>query len=168
MTEFTNFVAQCDNYSGSVGTMNIMVRIGDEVITPPLAGTILDGVTRNSTLQLMRDWGLKVSERQITIRRRCEFLAWHALHRLEYGEVQHLPRTNLLLDHLAASGSDVDHARTSNHWRSGRVIMVNPAGPRDTFRYADTTLGIKNKYTGDSVPGVSRQPVTWPVRTTTC
>jgi branched-chain amino acid aminotransferase len=31
-----------------VGTMNIMMQIGDEVITPPLAGTILDGVTRNS------------------------------------------------------------------------------------------------------------------------
>lgn len=54
-------------YLDEVGTMNIMVRIGDEVITPPLAGTILDGVTRASTLQLMRDWGLKVSERPITI-----------------------------------------------------------------------------------------------------
>jgi len=54
-------------YLDEVGTMNIMVRIGDEVITPPLAGTILDGVTRNSALQLMRDWGLKVSERPITI-----------------------------------------------------------------------------------------------------
>lgn len=50
-----------------VGTMNIMVRIGDEVITPPLAGTILDGVTRASTIQLMRDWGLTVSERPIAI-----------------------------------------------------------------------------------------------------
>ncbi|CAH0160410.1 branched-chain amino acid aminotransferase [Roseomonas sp. CECT 9278] len=50
-----------------VGTMNIMLRIGDEVITPPLAGTILDGVTRASTLQLMRDWGLKVTERAISI-----------------------------------------------------------------------------------------------------
>jgi branched-chain amino acid aminotransferase len=50
-----------------VGTMNIMMQIGDEVITPPLAGTILDGVTRNSCLQLMRDWGMKVSERKISI-----------------------------------------------------------------------------------------------------
>lgn len=40
-------------YLDEVGTMNIMVKIGDEVITPPLAGTILDGVTRASTLQLM-------------------------------------------------------------------------------------------------------------------
>ncbi len=54
-------------YLDEVGTMNIMVQIGEEVITPPLAGTILDGVTRNSALQLMRDWGLKVSERPITI-----------------------------------------------------------------------------------------------------
>jgi len=54
-------------YLDEVGTMNIMVRIGDEVITPPLAGTILDGVTRNSTLTLLRDWGLKVTERPITI-----------------------------------------------------------------------------------------------------
>lgn len=54
-------------YLDEVGTMNIMVRIGDEVITPPLAGTILDGVTRASTIQLMRDWGIKVSERAITI-----------------------------------------------------------------------------------------------------
>jgi branched-chain amino acid aminotransferase len=54
-------------YLDEVGTMNIMLRIGDEVITPPLAGTILDGVTRNSTLQLMRDWGLTVTERPISI-----------------------------------------------------------------------------------------------------
>jgi branched-chain amino acid aminotransferase len=50
-----------------VGTMNIMFRIGDEVLTPPLAGTILPGVTRDSALTLMREWGLKVTERQIDI-----------------------------------------------------------------------------------------------------
>jgi len=54
-------------YIDEVGTMNIMVKIGDEVITPPLTGTILPGVTRDSALRLMRGWGLKVSERQISI-----------------------------------------------------------------------------------------------------
>ena len=39
-----------------VGTMNIMLRIGDTVVTPPLTtGTILDGITRDSVLQLLRD-----------------------------------------------------------------------------------------------------------------
>jgi branched-chain amino acid aminotransferase len=54
-------------YIDEVGTMNIMVRIGDEVITPPLAGTILAGVTRDSVITLLRDWGVAVSERPITI-----------------------------------------------------------------------------------------------------
>jgi branched-chain amino acid aminotransferase len=54
-------------YIEEVGTMNIMLKIGDEIITPPLAGTILDGVTRDSVLALTREWGLRVSERPITI-----------------------------------------------------------------------------------------------------
>lgn len=54
-------------YLDEVGTMNIMVKIADEVITPPLHGTILAGVTRDSVLTLLRDWGHKVSERQVSI-----------------------------------------------------------------------------------------------------
>jgi len=54
-------------YLDEVGTMNIMLKIGDEVITPPLTGTILPGVTRDSALTLMREWGLSVSERQVSI-----------------------------------------------------------------------------------------------------
>jgi branched-chain amino acid aminotransferase len=54
-------------YLDEVGTMNIMLKIGDEVITPPLSGTILPGVTRDSVLTLARDWGVRVSERPVTI-----------------------------------------------------------------------------------------------------
>jgi len=54
-------------YIEEVGTSNIMLRVGDEVITPPLGGTILAGVTRDSALALMRSWGVRVAERQITI-----------------------------------------------------------------------------------------------------
>ncbi len=51
-----------------VGTMNIMLRIGDTVVTPPLtSGTILDGITRNSVLQLLRDWGVPTEERPVSI-----------------------------------------------------------------------------------------------------
>jgi len=55
-------------YLDEVGTMNIMVQIGDEIITPPLtSNTILPGVTRDSVLTLLRDWGRPVSERQVSI-----------------------------------------------------------------------------------------------------
>jgi branched-chain amino acid aminotransferase len=54
-------------YLDEVGTMNIMLKIGDEVITPPLNGAILAGITRDSVLTLLRDWGLRASERPIAI-----------------------------------------------------------------------------------------------------
>jgi branched-chain amino acid aminotransferase len=54
-------------YLDEVGTMNIMVKIGDEVVTPPLTGAILAGITRDSVLALLRDWGIRVSERQVSI-----------------------------------------------------------------------------------------------------
>ena len=44
-------------YIDEVGTMNIMLRIGDEVYTPPLSDTILPGVTRDAVVILLRDWG---------------------------------------------------------------------------------------------------------------
>jgi branched-chain amino acid aminotransferase len=61
-------------YLEEVGTMNLVVRIGDEFITPPLGGSILDGVTRNSIMTILRGWGLAVSERPIAI---DELLAAH-------------------------------------------------------------------------------------------
>ncbi len=50
-----------------VGTSNIFFLLDDELVTPPLAGTILPGITRDSVLTLARDWGLKIAERRITI-----------------------------------------------------------------------------------------------------
>jgi len=37
------------------------------LITPPLAGTILPGITRNSVIKLAEYLGIKVSERPVTI-----------------------------------------------------------------------------------------------------
>jgi branched-chain amino acid aminotransferase len=54
-------------YVEEVGTMNIFFRIGDEVITPPLDGTILPGITRDSVIQLLRRRGTHVVERRITL-----------------------------------------------------------------------------------------------------
>lgn len=50
-----------------VGTMNIMVKVGDEVITPPLNGSILPGITRDSTIKILQSWNIPVVEKQISI-----------------------------------------------------------------------------------------------------
>lgn len=58
----------CDRTSiEEVGTMNIFFVIGDELITPPLSGSILPGITRDSVLKITKGWGLNVVERKITI-----------------------------------------------------------------------------------------------------
>lgn len=51
-----------------IGTMNVFLRLGDTVITPPLDGTILAGATRDCVLTLLRDWGMAVEERIVTVR----------------------------------------------------------------------------------------------------
>ena len=53
------------SYLEEVGTMNMVARIGDEIVTPPLGGSILDGVTRDSIMTLLREWGFTVNERPL-------------------------------------------------------------------------------------------------------
>ncbi|KAM8820563.1 branched-chain-amino-acid aminotransferase, cytosolic isoform 2-T2 [Eudromia elegans] len=62
-----------DHQITEVGTMNLFLYWinedgEDELATPPLDGIILPGVTRQSILELARNWGeFKVSERYITM-----------------------------------------------------------------------------------------------------
>lgn len=54
-------------YVEEVGTMNIFFRFNDTLVTPPLTGSILPGVTRDSVIRLARHWGMRVEERPISI-----------------------------------------------------------------------------------------------------
>ena len=54
-------------YVEEVGTSNIFFVIGNELITPPLTGTILPGVTRDSVIQIARSWGINVLERPLAM-----------------------------------------------------------------------------------------------------
>jgi len=55
-------------YVQECGTMNVFFIIGGTAITPDLeAGTILDGVTRDSTIKLLKELGFTVEERPLNI-----------------------------------------------------------------------------------------------------
>ena len=54
-------------YVEEVGSMNMFFVIGDEVVTPALVGSILDGITRKSCIQVLKKYGYKVSERRISM-----------------------------------------------------------------------------------------------------
>ncbi|RVT57757.1 branched-chain amino acid aminotransferase [Niallia taxi] len=54
-------------YIEEVGAMNVFFKIGDEVVTPVLNGSILEGVTRRSVLDLLKHWNVPVVERKISV-----------------------------------------------------------------------------------------------------
>ena len=54
-------------YVEEVGTMNVMFMVDGEVYTSPIDGTVLPGVTRDSCLALLREWGYKVHEEHFSI-----------------------------------------------------------------------------------------------------
>jgi branched-chain amino acid aminotransferase len=54
-------------YIEESGTMNLFFVIDELVVTPSLEGTILEGITRDSILTILKDKGYTVQERPVTI-----------------------------------------------------------------------------------------------------
>ena len=114
-------------YVEEAGLMNVVFVIDDTVVTPPLSGTILPGITRDSVLTLLREMGVKVEERRIAI---DEVFDAHAAGRLQsaagvgtaatiapLGRLRHKDREitmpSITADSpLARVGADLDSIRT--------------------------------------------------------
>ena len=48
--------------------MNVMFKLAGKIVTPSLeSGSVLPGVTRRSCIQLLKEWGYEVEERNISI-----------------------------------------------------------------------------------------------------
>lgn len=54
-------------YIEEVGSMNAMFLIDGKVVTAPTDGTVLPGVTRDSIIHLLKDWGYEVEERHMSV-----------------------------------------------------------------------------------------------------
>lgn len=67
-------------YVEEIGTSNAFFAIDNEVITAPLSGSILPGITRDSVIKLLQSWGMKVCERKLSI---SEVFEAHEAGRLE-------------------------------------------------------------------------------------
>jgi branched-chain amino acid aminotransferase len=67
-------------YIEESGTMNVMFVIDDVLVTPALSDSILAGITRDSVLQLAREWGMKVEERRVSVEEVVDALKTQRLH----------------------------------------------------------------------------------------
>lgn len=54
-------------YIEETGTTNVFFVVGNKVLTPSLDGSILDGITRRSCITLLRESGMEVEERRVSI-----------------------------------------------------------------------------------------------------
>ncbi|NHN32431.1 branched-chain amino acid aminotransferase [Paenibacillus agricola] len=54
-------------YIEEVGSMNVFFKIKGTVYTPSLNGSILDGITRNSIIHLLKHWNIPVVEQILSI-----------------------------------------------------------------------------------------------------
>lgn len=54
-------------YVEEVGSMNMLFLYDDKIVTSPLGGTVLDGITRRSTLKLLADMGYQIEERAMSV-----------------------------------------------------------------------------------------------------
>ncbi len=54
-------------YVEEVGTMNILFKIAGAFYTAPIEGTVLEGVTRDSIIHILKDWGYPVYEQRLSI-----------------------------------------------------------------------------------------------------
>jgi len=67
-------------YIEEVGSMNVFFKISGGIVTPALEGSILPGITRDSVIQLLKRWGIKVNERKVSVQ---ELFDAHAAGNLE-------------------------------------------------------------------------------------
>ena len=109
-------------YVEEAGLMNVAFVIGGTVVTPPLSGTILPGITRDSVLTLLRDLKLPVEERRITI---DEVFEAHAQGKLSAA---------------AGIGTAAVIAPIGRLAHRGREIKLNPLAPDSPLARAGAEL----------------------------
>lgn len=130
-----------EEYLTEAGTMNMFLVTKDhkgeiELITPPLDGTILEGVTRQSILDMTRKWGdFKVSERSITMKETLDLLKTNQLiecfgagtacvvcpiNNILYKDVNYaiptLQSGAVIMSRIAKELNDIQYGRLSHEW----------------------------------------------------
>lgn len=119
-------------YIEEVGSMNVFFKINGTVLTPALNGSILDGVTRDSIIQLLKHWNISVEERAVSIDEIYE--AYH----------------NGTLEEAFGTGTAAVISPVGElHWR-GEKLMINDGKTGElSGKLYDTLTGIQNGSVSD-------------------
>lgn len=116
-----------NKYIEEVGSMNIFFKIRGEVVTPALNGSILEGVTRNSILHLLKHWDIPVEERKISI-----------------DEIQQAYHDGILEEAFGTGTAAVISPISEFLWQNERIFVKDGQTGELTKKLYDTLTGIQN------------------------
>ena len=128
-----------NKYIEEVGSMNIFFKINGEVITPALNGSILEGVTRDSIIQLLKHWNVPVVERKISI-----------------DDVVQAHKEGLLEEAFGTGTAAVISPIGEFFWKDEKMHVNNGAIGKITQDLYDTLTGIQN--------GTKADPFGWVIK----
>ena len=113
-------------YIEEVGAMNVFFKLGGEVITPVLEGSILPGITRDSVIFLLKQWGIKITEKKISI---------HELHEAH--------KKGILEEAFGTGTAAVISPIGELNWKSNQMIINNNKTGQLSQKLYDTLTGIQ-------------------------
>ena len=126
-------------YIEEVGTMNIFFKIDGKVVTPLLEGSILDGITRDSSIALLKHWGIPVEERRISIE-----------------EIFQAQADGKLDEAFGTGTAAVISPIGSLNWNDNIITINNGQTGEISKRIYDTITGIQSGAMEDPLVGRSR------------
>jgi branched-chain amino acid aminotransferase len=128
-----------NKYIEEVGSMNIFFKINGEVITPALNGSILEGVTRRSIIELLKHWNVPVVERKISI-----------------DEIYQAAKSGLLEEAFGTGTAAVISPIGEFFWQNEKFVIQDGETGEVTQELYDTLTGIQN--------GTKPDPFGWSVK----
>ncbi|UOF91994.1 branched-chain amino acid aminotransferase [Fodinisporobacter ferrooxydans] len=119
-------------YVEEVGSMNVFFKINGEVVTPVLNGSILNGITRNSIIHLLKHMNIPVAERKISVE---ELYQAHA---------------NGTLEEAFGTGTAAVISPIGElNWQDKKMVVNNGETGSLTKELYDTLTGIQNGSVSD-------------------
>lgn len=123
-------------YVEEVGTSNVFFHIGNEIITPKLGGSILPGITRNSTIELLNKWSIPLVERDIKI-----------------DEVFEANKNGLLKEAFATGTAAVISPVGELNWKENKIVI-------NDFEIGEIASKLYNTLTGMQY-GILKDDMNW-------
>jgi len=113
-------------YIEEVGAMNVFFKINGEVITPVLNGSILEGITRKSVIELLKHWDIPVIERKLSIE-----------------EVYQAHKDGLLDEAFGTGTAAVISPIGELNWKDEKLVVNNGDTGKLSKKIYDTLTGIQ-------------------------